>query len=455
MSSEFDIETEQSIDKLFEQFNATPGCVVGVARRGKEAFVKAYGLADLDHGIPLHRTSSFYIASASKQFTAMSLLLLVEEGKVSLSDSVRVTIPELPDYANEVSLQHLLNHTSGIRDYFQVGRRAGYSTDYVYTDHNVLNIIIRQKNLHFQPGDEFQYSNSGYALLSMAIKRVSGMTLNQYAQKHIFGPLGMQSTRFQHDRGMVVLNRANGYTQQDGDWRMSNSMLDVVGDGGMYSTIDDMLKWSVNFNCPVVGGQALRQMQTKARLISGEEIEYGMGLAMDSYRGLARVRHAGGHAGYRANFEHFPSEQLTVVLLCNNTGLDFFKLTQQVAEQYLGSTMNTDLEAEKPKSQGSAASPIRLNTDRLHDYSGEYWSGELRSVYRFFVDSDILWYEASDEEPHPTNSLTVDEMRNEDFGINFTFYRNSDNIVIGFAMKADSVREIIFQKVDTLHILSS
>lgn len=441
----------QTLDDLFRQFHGTPGCVVGVAQDGKEVFANAYGQADLEHGVPLRMASAFYMASVSKQFTALALLLLAEEGEVSLADSVRALIPELPPYADGVTLRHLLNHTSGLRDYFNVGRRAGHPDDYRYTERAVLNMLGRQKSLNFVPGAEFQYSNSNYVLLSLVIERASGAPLDQYARRRIFGPLGMESTRFQHDHTALVPLRATGYRREGGEWHTSNSTLDVVGDGGMYSTIGDMLRWAVNFDAPVVGANALALMQEKARLNDGQEIEYGLGLAMDEWRGLARVRHAGGYAGYRTNFVHFPGERLTVVLLCNNAGADLLGLTDQVVGAFLGAKLGAGAAAPDPEPSASTADIPPLTEAQLAEYAGEYWSDELRAFYRLSSEGGTLCFTASDEEPLPLRPVAAGRVRYDSYGVEFAFQQDATGAVTGFILEADSVRSVSFQKAGPGH----
>jgi len=199
------------IDKLFESLSGkSPGCSVGVSRHGKAVFQKSYGMADLEHEIPLTPESPFYMASVSKQFTAMSVLLLTEDGKIQLTDSIRKTIPELPDYANRITIYQLLTHTSGVRDYLTLGSLAGLPADSVYTDRSALRMIARQSALNFEPGTEFLYSNSGYVLLSLVVKRVAGKNLDAFAREKIFAPLGMNATRFQHDHSSLVPGKAFG-----------------------------------------------------------------------------------------------------------------------------------------------------------------------------------------------------------------------------------------------------
>jgi len=253
-------ELDSKIDAIFERFNSkTPGCAVGIAQDGKVLFAKAYGMADLKKNVPLSTKSAFYMASVSKQFAAMSILLLAEDGRLQTSDSIRKTIPVLPEYANGITLYQLLTHTSGIRDYLTLGSLTGRSIQ--YTDNSTLQLITRQQALNFEPGTQFLYSNSGYVLLSLVVKNVAQRNLNEFAQERIFLPLGMKSTRFQHDHTAAVPEKVTGYLPRRGGWDVANSPLDVVGDGGLYSSVEDMLRWTANFDKPVVGVKALTIMQ--------------------------------------------------------------------------------------------------------------------------------------------------------------------------------------------------
>ena len=255
-----------ALDTIFSSFatDHSPGCAVGAARGDAPLAARAYGLADLEHHIPLTPQSVFYMASVSKQFMALSILLLERDGKLQLDDRVRTYLPELPEHAAGITIRHLLHHTSGLRDYLTLFGLAGGPPDYVITERAVLNMLARQMRLNFDPGDEHLYSNSGYVLLSIIVHRVSGRPLDEFAQERIFTPLGMRHTRFQHDHAAPIPGRAIGYVRRGANWRIANSMLDVVGDGGMYSTVDDMLRWAAAFERPEFS-PLLSRMQHPAR----------------------------------------------------------------------------------------------------------------------------------------------------------------------------------------------
>jgi CubicO group peptidase (beta-lactamase class C family) len=364
---------EARIDAVFSAFSkTTPGCAVGVAKDGKPVFSKGYGMADLEHGAPITPKTMFYMASVSKQFTALTVLTLAKEGKLALTDPVRKYIPELPAYADRITVYQLLTHTSGVRDYFTLGSLAGLPGETVYTDDLVLRMLGRQQGGNFDPGTQFLYSNSGYVLLSIIVKRVTGQPLDAVARARVFGPLRMTNTLFQHDHTHPIQDKANGYQPQPGGWRIANSPLDVVGDGGLYSSIDDMFRWVVNFDAPKVGADSLAVMEAPAKLGDGKAIGYGMGLAPGEYRGLKVVDHSGGLAGYRTEDMWFPSQRLGVVVLCNSGAANPTVLGQRVADVYL-----KDAPLPAPAGLGLAAKlddkpEVAVDAKLLDAYVGDY-----------------------------------------------------------------------------------
>ena len=352
---------EASIDKLFAAYQGlSPGCAVGVSQGGKVLLSKAYGIADLEHSVPLTTKSLFYMASVSKQFAAMSVLMLADEGKIRIEDSIRKTIPELPEYAADITLYHLLTHTSGVRDYLTLGSVAGRPG--IFTDDSTLRLLSRQKALNFPPGSEFLYSNSGYVLLSLVVKRTTQKNLDAFAREKIFAPLEMTSTRFQHDYSALIPGKVNGYERRAGAWYVSNSLLSVVGDGGLYSSVEDMLRWADNFDSGKVGAKQLVTMSTAGKLSNGKEIPYGMGLVPSTYRGLSILEHTGALAGYRTSFLRFPSERLSVVCLCNSGAANAGQLARRVAEEFLASKITTTATVTAP-----AARPAVAITPSLED----------------------------------------------------------------------------------------
>src|SRR5262245_19644837 len=375
-----------TLDTIFKDFatDHSPGCAVGAARGEAALAAKAYGMADLEHNIRLTPQSVFYMASVSKQFTALSILLLERDGKLQLDDRARTYLPELPDYAAGITIRQLLHHTSGLRDYLTLSGLAGNPADQVITERSVLNTLARQTRLNFEPGVEHLYSNSGYVLLSIIVHRVSGRPLDDFARERIFTPLGMRSTRFQHDHAAPIPGRAIGYIRRGQTWWIANSLLDVVGDGGMYSTVDDMLRWAAAFERPEFA-PLLSRMQQPGTLTNGSTIAngYGMGLAQVTYRGVPMVSHSGSLAGYRTNFVRLPTEKVTVVTLCNNATANVGRLTQLVTDLYLpgGTSVPTSTNtAATPQTSAPAAAPpqppaqMPISRDLAQALAGVYYS---------------------------------------------------------------------------------
>jgi CubicO group peptidase (beta-lactamase class C family) len=381
------------VDALFNFNDTTPGCAVGIEQNGKTLLSKGYGMADLAHGTPITPQSTFYMASVSKQFTAMTILLLAEKGRLRLTDSVRKFIPELPRYADTITIYQLLTHTSGIRDYLSLGYLAGLSPDYVYTDDTSLRMIARQAAPSFVPGSEYLYSNSGYFLLSLVVKKVTGKPLDEVARAELFDPLGMKFTRFSPDHTALIPNKASGYEPGRIGLRVSNSMLDVVGDGGLYSSIDDMMLWMRNFDSPTVGADAIALMKTPGRLNSGTPTDYGMGLMLSEYRGLKMIEHGGSLAGYQTEDLWFPQERFSVVVLCNNKYAIAPLFARQIADIYLAGQLNT---APQPVSTSEPAKVSLLNNQVLPK-AGTYRDAD--GDYEEFSERDGSLYSVSHGTP--------------------------------------------------------
>jgi CubicO group peptidase (beta-lactamase class C family) len=370
-----DAAKQARVDAVFADYGtATPGCTVGVEQGGKTLLTRGYGVADLEAKRALTPTSSVYMASASKQVTAMSVLLLVEDGKLGLDDRIRTIVPELPAYADAVTVRQLLTHNSGLRDFFTLGALSGIDGEHAYSEKDVLDLLGRQQGLDFEPDTDHLYSNSGYVTLSLIVQRVSGQRLDDFARARIFTPLGMTQTRFQHDHTRAVPEKANGYVKSATGWKISNSNLDVVGDGGLYSTAGDMLRWIANMDSGKVGAKSVALMRESARLKDGKPTGYGMGLMPASYRGLPLVHHGGALGGYRTMTWWFPTEKLGIVISCNNGTARSDELAGKVANVFLDGKLKpaTVLTATAP---GEAARPF---TGTYRDATGAYLEFALK-----------------------------------------------------------------------------
>jgi len=377
------------IDRIFAPWDkpGSPGCAVAVVRDGAIATSRAYGFANLENPTPISSRTVFDIGSVSKQFTAMSIVLLAQDGKLSLDDDIHATIGELPDYGARVSLRQMLHHLSGLPSYTDLFDLAGVPETSLTTDADALALIARQRRLNFAPGAQYLYSDTNYFLLALVVQRVSGESLRSFAQRRIFGPLGMRSTHFHDDHTLVVAHRATGYAPRTGGgFAIDMSNFEELGDGSVMTTVEDMVRWDRNFRDPVVGGpQAIAQLQEPGVRSDGSRTPYAMGLIRDAYRGFSRVQHTGEWVGYRSAYLRFPDQRLSVILLCNVVGaLDALGLSERVADLYLGTA------PPGPPPAPSAA----------ERFAGRYWDSRTLAVLEFAAHGGALaLVDADGEQP--------------------------------------------------------
>ncbi|HWC95328.1 MAG TPA: serine hydrolase domain-containing protein [Candidatus Sulfopaludibacter sp.] len=449
-----------NIDAIFAAFNkpGSPGCALGVFRGGKIIYSKGFGLANVELDVPITPATVFDIGSTSKQFTAASILLLEKEGKLSLDDDIRKYLPELADYSGpgggKVTILNLLNHTSGIRDYLTLFSMAGISFDGVTTDDTALALLARQKALNFVPGSDFLYSNSGYFLLSIIVKRVAGVNLRQYAQQHIFTPLDMTHTEFRDDHRELIPKRALAYSVTPSGFRLNVSYFEQLGDGGVHTTVEDLLKWDENFYTAAVGGkQFLAEIQERATLSNGKTLEYAKGLSHSKSRGLALVSHAGAWGGYRAELVRFPEQHFSIACLCNVGSANPSSLAKQVSDLYLKDLMQEAPAAPAAKPRPQPTPPTEPDAATLAGYAGDYSAEELGVTYRLSVAAGSLTLAAILEPsgfPRTTVPVTLRPTGKDKFnerGVNLQFERDSSGAVTGFQAEADRTRGIVFQRV--------
>ncbi len=304
---------EARVDRIFAAVDSTDsaGCSLGVMRDGELVYEHGYGMADLEHHVAITPATVFYLASVSKQFTAAAIAILVQQGRLSEQDSVRKYVPELPAYAQRITLQHLIHHTSGIRDYLTLWELSGHGYEDSLSERAALALIARQRAANFEPGSQYSYSNSGYFLLALIVRRVSGQSLREFAQQHLFAPLGMRHTQFFDDPTRIVPDRALGYFHRpDGTLAYRRTTFALVGDGGLLTSIEDLARWDRHFyeNPAAAGGPALVQRQLSVQpLNSGAENHYAYGLTLGRYRGLPTVEHNGSFIGFNTSMVRFPS----------------------------------------------------------------------------------------------------------------------------------------------------
>ena len=414
------------VDSIFALFDKrdSPGCAVAVVDGGRTVFAKGYGMASLEHDLPITPTSAFYAASVSKQFTAFAVAMLAQQGKLSLDDDIRKWIREVPDFGKTITVRHLIHHTSGLRDYFGLLGMTGWPNDGPITEARFLDLVSRQKVLNFDPGARHLYSNTGYVLLSILVKRVSGKSLREFADEAMFGPLGMSNSHFRDDHTMLVKNRAFAYSPRAGGWQMNVPGFDVVGDGGLFTTVEDLAKWARNFDDRTVGGDELTaRVLTRGRLSSGDSIPYAYGLVHNVYRGQQTIEHGGAYGGYRTHLFRVPAQRFAVATLCNSSTANAAQLSQAVAGVYLGDRL-APVAAQAANASPTTAGTIRLSREQLTRYAGAYWDARTETMRRIEVRDTALAMTGT-----PIVLLPVSETSFRASAFSFTFTVDRDGSI--------------------------
>ncbi|MBD8524473.1 serine hydrolase domain-containing protein [Pseudomarimonas arenosa] len=390
-------------DLLSERVSdSQPGCAIGICRRGELLWQRGFGLASVEHGVPIDPLRTvFDIGSTSKQFTAACVFLLAEQGAIELEHSIDRYLPELPSYAQSITIRHLIHHTSGLRDYIALLNLAGVRDQDYLSEAAALAMIARQPYLEFAPGSEFRYCNSGYFLLSLIVQRASGQSLAEFARQHVFEPLGMQQTRFLQFCWEVVPHRACAYAPLDErEFAVLMANWEQTGDGGVQTSVADLCRWDGNFYTGQVGGAKLiAQLHQCGVLSNGQVTDYGGGLVIEPYRGLPSVLHGGAWAGYRAELLRFPEQEIAFLVLCNRADLDPTDLAHAVADLILAPLLESPAEARL------ASGEYLADDAELEALCGVYWSEEQRLLRSLRLSEGVLYYGRDDGSEQPLRML--------------------------------------------------
>jgi CubicO group peptidase (beta-lactamase class C family) len=413
------------VDRLFASWDRpdSPGCALGVFRDGRIAYERGYGTADIEQDVRIVPDTVFYVGSLSKQFTAMAAALAIDRGRLSADDPVRKYLPELPAYADGITVRHLVHHTSGLRDYNTLLSIAGRRGDEAYDNRTVLRITARQKDLNFAPGTEYLYSNTGYTLLATVVERATGTPFAEFAAAQIFTPLGMAATHYGVDVTRLVPRRAAAYARgADGRLRLDTPRNERAGAGGVYTTVRDLLRWDENFYDARVGGRGLiDRIQVPGVLSNGTPISYAWGLQISTYRGLRVVEHGGSLGGYRAHLTRFPDQHVSVAILCNLGSIAPSALVRQVADVVLADRLGDaapDSTAPAPRAAPSPAAGAGAASN-LQAFVGAYYSDEIDATFTVAIDGGQLVLRREDETPAPLEPLGDGRFRSLSLTIRF------------------------------------
>ncbi|MDP3718763.1 MAG: serine hydrolase domain-containing protein [Acidobacteriota bacterium] len=435
---------EAAVDKVFARWtSATPGCTVGVAVGGKTVLAKAYGMADLEHDVPNTVDTVFEAGSVAKQFTAMAVLLLAKDGTISLDDPARKYVPELPDYGAPLTIRHLLNHTSGLRDWGSMAGIAGAPrTTRAYTHAHVLDIVSRQTALNFPTGTEWSYTNTGFNLAAVIVSRVSGMSFAEFSRTRIFTPLGMTRTSWRDDHTRVVRGRASAYASASDGYHLDMPFENVHGNGGLLTTVGDLLTWNENFVTPVIGDRALLTTQSTAgQFNDGRPLDYALGLFVGQYRGARNIFHSGSTAGYRAHLNRFPDSHTSVAVLCNVATGDATRSANLVSDLFL--TGLKPVTPTTPTSPAPAMTPAPTAA-QLAEFSGSYWSDDAEVALTAVVENGGLVMKRRPDAVIALTAIDRDTFRGS-LGM-IAFRRDAAGKVNGLSIKQDRVWDLRFQR---------
>lgn len=390
------------VDEIFWSFTPdSPGCAVAVYQNAKIVLAKGYGSANLEYGVPITPATPFIVGSVSKQFTAAAIALLVEEKRIALTDDVRKYVPELADYGTPITIDHLVHHTSGLRDWWELVSVAGLRYDDTYTTQDVLDMTARQHGLNFTPGERYLYSNTGYIVLGIVVQRVTGKSLREFAADRIFGPLMMADSHYQDDHTQPVRGRAYAYSPSAGGRYTINVWNnDLVGQGGVMTTVLDLAKWDENFYSGGVGGPGFLQRQLQRGKLNAEtQIPYAFGLQIGTYRGLDLVEHSGSTGGYRAVLTRFPKQHTSIAVLCNVSTAAPTTLAHLVADYLLHDSFTAPVPSTSAANttdgaNGDRPGPVAAAAVQppaaLAQFAGRYYSDELDALYEITVSGSTI-----------------------------------------------------------------
>ena len=433
-------ELLQRVDSLFVDIDVsvTPGSAILVAKDGDILLDKGYGLANLEHKIPITQSTVFDLASLSKQFTGFAISLLIDQGKISLEDDIRQYIPELPDFGYTITIDHLLHHTSGLRDWTSTLPLAGWSFEDVISFDQILRMAFTQKELNFVPGSQYSYSNTGYNILAELVQRVTGKSFRNWTNQNIFLPLNMTNTQFLDDHTKIISNRANGYYKNDdGEFQISPNNLTALGSSSLFSTTTDLAKWMAHLANPNMDmATVVDRMYQQGILNDGEEISYAFGLSISEFRNTKWVSHSGSWASFSTYIVLLPEYNLSIVVL-NNHQSNASNIAREIASFYV-----PELQMEKDSEEQEISDSLEVSVEILDDYVGTYKLGTSWYV-AISRQGNQLWTQATGEDIFPMNAEADTVFRIAAYsGRTMTFYRDASGKVTHLEYAGEMRRKV-------------
>ncbi len=450
-----------AVDAIFASWDTpgSPGCALAMSQDGSVVYSRGYGYANLDHNVPITPKTVFDVASITKQFVAASISMMALEGRLSFDDDVRKWLPELPEYESPITLSQLLYHTSGLRDYLSLFPLAGRDDYFPISLTQISEMMARQKALNFEPGERYLYSNSAYMLLALVVERVSGESLADYVEKRIFAPLGMHNSLMYDDLGQVIPQRAIGYVRDDsGQVRIThNYNFDIPGDGQMYTTVEDLLRWD-DFLHGANQPEIYSSMLMQGILNDGSKIPRGKGLFLGEYRGLQTIYHTGSSWGFRSVLQRFVDYDFAIAIACNDDNAYPEGLAFEIADLYLADHLAEKVSDGKDEANATELDlrSVRpaLTREELERYVGSFYSVELDATYRFSAADSGLVLRIEQEAPLQVAPSAVDQFEfafqpqgwSDPSVVRLMFARNPAGDVTGFSLDSGFETGIIFER---------
>ncbi len=372
-------------DRVFTAWNNThgPGCAVGVSRGGVTLLERGYGMADIAGERPITPATILESGSVAKQFTATAVMLLVADGKLKLDDDARTYLPELKSYGRPITVRHLLTHTSGLREWSNLVAWQGWPRGTrLHTQSDVYKIITDQSALNYAVGDHYSYTNSGFLLTRTLIERVSGMGFETFTAQRIFKPLGLTHTSWRGDFTRVVPGLAQAYRRNGNEWRLDMPFDNIIGAGGLWTTVGDWLRWNEHLTNKTLGTAVVDSMTRQMRLTNGLEIAYALGLTVSKYRGTRQIAHSGSTAGYSTYLARFPElGNLSVAVLCNAAGAPATALTYGLVD-----ALHPEL------ARAAAPDTVSLSLASVFPWRGIYEDGRWHTTSTLDTAGGVLRY---------------------------------------------------------------
>jgi CubicO group peptidase (beta-lactamase class C family) len=442
------VSQNSEIDAIFEKYNSKtgPGCVVSVIRNGETIYTKGYGLANLEYDISITPSTVFDIASVSKQFTGFAISTLLQERKIALDDDIRKYLPDVPDFGKTITIEHLVHHTSGLRDWPQTLNVAGWRWDEVFTFEDIMRLVKNQKELDFEPGTQHMYSNTGYNLLAAIVAKVSGKSFREWTDENIFTPLNMSSSHFLDDHKKVIKNLAYSYYPSDKDFVKNPTGLTAYGSSSLFTTVEDLCKWVINFEKQISSKNPVyTRMLEDGVLTNGNKVGYAYGLALGEEGTLKTISHTGGWAGYRTAIMTFPDEKLSCIILSNAGDFNPYGYSLDVAKLFLKDKFKAPAaKTDKVKDMPT----VKVNTVLAEKSTGMYQLGPGWFV-TITLEEGQLMTQANGEPKFPMTAKSDFAYWIDAYGASMTFVKDKNGNVNSLRYRSnDSAKRITPIQVD-------